>query len=107
MQRMSKDLSKERLPLPEFVPSAARLLAITPFEIPDLPLARILCKHHVASAIDIGRDATLWPDLLHKLTQERLAGLGLRIPDGVVVDGLELPKSVQFLIVAEQITDCP
>ncbi|AXI01740.1 type I polyketide synthase [Aquirhabdus parva] len=103
MQRMSKDLSKERLPLPEFVPSAARLLAITPFEIPDLPLARILCKHDVASAIDIGRDATLWPDLLHKVTQEHLAGLGLRIPDGVVVDGLELPKSVQFLIVAEQV----
>jgi acyl transferase domain-containing protein/NAD(P)H-dependent flavin oxidoreductase YrpB (nitropropane dioxygenase family) len=81
-------------------PDLFRILAITPFERADLALARALWRQQAAVAIDLGRDPQRWSPLLVSLAGERAAGLGLRIPDGVAVEGLTLPPSVRFLIVA-------
>jgi acyl transferase domain-containing protein/NAD(P)H-dependent flavin oxidoreductase YrpB (nitropropane dioxygenase family)/NAD(P)-dependent dehydrogenase (short-subunit alcohol dehydrogenase family)/acyl carrier protein len=75
-----------------------RILAITPFERPDLALARVLLRQQVAVAIDIGRDALAVPALLQRIASENVTGLGLRIADLDVGD-LALPATVQFLIV--------
>ncbi|WP_051361928.1 type I polyketide synthase [Solimonas soli] len=81
-----------------------RLLAITPFERPDLSLARAWLRHGGAAAVDIGRDAAAWPALFDALVREASAtgasnGLGLRVADGIVPPDVALPRSVQFLVV--------
>jgi hypothetical protein len=40
-----------------------RFLAITPFERPDVRLARALRRQQTAVAIDIGHDKKVWPGL--------------------------------------------
>jgi acyl transferase domain-containing protein/NAD(P)H-dependent flavin oxidoreductase YrpB (nitropropane dioxygenase family)/acyl carrier protein len=76
-----------------------RTLAITPFERPDLALARALWRQNCAVAVDIGRDPALWPELLGALARDPVrSGLGLRVPDGVALTGLVLPHAVQFLV---------
>jgi len=77
------------------------VLAITPYEIPDLTLLQVLCRLRVPTAIDLGRDQAQWPRLLTAL--DTLGGqsyLGLRVPDAVRLDGLELPPTVRFVITA-------
>ncbi|WP_299691095.1 type I polyketide synthase [Hydrocarboniphaga sp.] len=88
-------------------PERFRILAITPFERPDLALARSLSRQQVAVAVDIGRDAQTWPTLLSRIAAEPAAGLGLRIPDGVKLGELALPASVQYLIVAGTADNLP
>jgi len=85
-------------------PFSAPILAITPFEVIDLPLARILCRHGVTTAVDMGRNPLLWPALLQDLAAERSLDVGLRIPEGVCIADLILPSAVKFLIVAEHVT---
>ncbi len=84
-----------------------RILAITPLERADLPLARILWRQDVAVAIDIGRDSRAWPVLLAALATERAEGLGLRLPEGVDLPDLALPESVRFLVVAGDVDAIP
>ena len=76
-----------------------RLLAITPFERPDLPLARLICRHGAATAIDLGRDPAVWPALWAQLMNEQSLGLGLRLADGVAAPQLSLPSSIGFVVV--------
>ncbi|TAM31105.1 MAG: hypothetical protein EPN60_04475, partial [Nevskiaceae bacterium] len=75
-----------------------RLLAITPFERPDLPLARALARQGVAAALDLGRDPATWPALFAQLAQERGAGFGLRIADGLDLGALVPPACISFLM---------
>lgn len=75
-----------------------RLLAITPFEQPDIALASLLCRQGIAAAVDLGRDTQAWPALLEKLAGEQSAGLGVRIPEVADTTALTLPDNVQFLI---------
>ncbi|WP_162932350.1 type I polyketide synthase [Solimonas sp. K1W22B-7] len=97
---MSKpEASSTAAPAQVFDAQWFRILAITPFERADLALARALWRQKAAAAIDLGRDPQQWPGLLAALARERSAGLGLRIPDGIALQGLELPASVGFLIV--------
>ena len=85
-----------------------RVLAITPFERPDLSLARACARHGAAVAVDLGRDAEAWPALLTALARERLPGLGLRIADGVTLPPQLLPpETVRFLIVGDVTVDLP
>ena len=78
--------------------SFSPLLAITPFERPDIALARSLRRHGCAAAVDIGRRPEAWPALFDALSRERAPGLGLRLPDGVDVAGLTPPAGVRFVI---------
>ena len=75
-----------------------RFLAVTPFEQPDLSLARALWRQNIAAAINIGRRPAAWPALLAAISNESAPGLGLCIPDGVDVGDLELPRNLRFLI---------
>ena len=76
-----------------------RLLAITPFERPDLPLARLLARQEVAVAVDLGRDPQHWPALWARLAAEQAQGLGLRLADGVIAPDAPLPSSIGFVVV--------
>ena len=84
-----------------------RLLAITPFERTDLPLARSLARYDVAVALDIGRNADAWPALWNELSRDQTPGLGLRIPDNVELGDLTLPVQIQFLIVDGDLARLP
>ena len=84
-----------------------RLLAITPLERTDLPLARALARYDVAVALDIGRNAQDWPALWAQLANERTPGLGLRIADEVTPLNATLPPSISFLIVDGDLTRLP
>ena len=81
-------------------PEGLRFLAITPFERPDLLLARALLRQRVAVAVDIGRDPRAWPALFADLASLNSPLLGLRIPDHVSVDLAQIPASIGFLIMA-------
>jgi len=76
-----------------------RLLAITPLERADLPLAQTLARHDVAVALDIGRNAQDWPALWSQIASERTTGLGLRIADDVTPLSNALPHNISFLVV--------
>jgi len=76
------------------------LLSITPFERPDIRLARALLQAGSAVAIDCGRDESLWPELYAEFSRGGLTGAGIRFPEGVALDAFELPAQVGFLIVA-------
>ncbi|PTU33008.1 type I polyketide synthase [Stenotrophobium rhamnosiphilum] len=84
-----------------------RLLAITPLERADLPLARTLARHDVAVALDIGRKPQEWPSLWAQIAQDRTSDLGLRIADGVDVSDLALPHNISFLIVDGDLSRLP
>lgn len=101
----AKPAVAERLFGPQ--PERFRLLAVTPFERPDLALARVLSRQQVAVAIDIGRNALAWPALLQRIASERGPGLGLRIADGLDIGELQLPASVQFLVVSGEGRELP
>ncbi|SEQ05434.1 Acyl transferase domain-containing protein [Solimonas aquatica] len=78
------------------------LLALTPFEHPDLPLARALRRHRLPVVIDLGRVPEAQSALLGALARERgAAAFGLRIPEGVSLAALTPPAGVAFLLIAE------
>ncbi len=96
----------ERLKHPHPVtPESLRLLGITPFERPDRVLARAFCRQNAAVAIDLGRNAALWPEVFGFLTQaagidgtERVRGvLGIRIPDHVDIQPNDIPVEAHFV----------
>ncbi|PPE72943.1 hypothetical protein C3942_16105 [Solimonas fluminis] len=91
---------------PSFDPQRFGILAITPLERADLPLARALSRQQVAVAIDLGRDPAGWGPVLAALSRERSAGLGLRLPDGVAAGSQELPAAADF-VVADATAELP
>jgi acyl transferase domain-containing protein/NAD(P)H-dependent flavin oxidoreductase YrpB (nitropropane dioxygenase family)/NADP-dependent 3-hydroxy acid dehydrogenase YdfG len=98
--RKRTELKTEPAALPRLAGGAERyrLLAITPFERADLPLARALARQGVAAALDLGRDPAAWPALFAQLARERGADFGLRLADGVDLGELTPPACVSFLI---------
>ncbi len=80
-------------------PESLRILGITPFERPDLSLARAFCRQGAAIAIDLGRDSQRWPEIFSFLAKtnghvNRTAQpihAGLRVPDHVALR----PEDVQ------------
>jgi acyl transferase domain-containing protein/NAD(P)H-dependent flavin oxidoreductase YrpB (nitropropane dioxygenase family)/NAD(P)-dependent dehydrogenase (short-subunit alcohol dehydrogenase family)/acyl carrier protein len=86
-----------RIPAPALrQPERFRLLAVTPLERADLSLARALARQQVAVAVDAGRDPAQWPGLWRALERER--GLGLRVADGVSLEGQPVPAGIEFLV---------
>ena len=81
-----------------FDPQRFGILAITPLERADLALARALWRQQAAAVIDLGRDPARWPAILASLATERGPGLGLRLAETAVPEGLALPASVGFLV---------
>lgn len=78
--------------------SALRLLAISPFEKPDLVLCRNWTKHGAAAAVDVGRDSSLWPDLFEKVQRDRSGILGVRVPEHVSLTPDQVPENVAFVV---------
>ncbi len=87
--------------------SRFRLMALTPLERADLPLARLLWRHDVATAIDLGRDRLAWPGLLAALAAERSPCLGLRVAEGLDLSGLTLPASIGFVVAGGDLIALP
>jgi acyl transferase domain-containing protein/NAD(P)H-dependent flavin oxidoreductase YrpB (nitropropane dioxygenase family)/NAD(P)-dependent dehydrogenase (short-subunit alcohol dehydrogenase family)/acyl carrier protein len=84
-----------------------RLLAITPFERSDLPLARALLRHNAAVALDIGRNPQDWPRLWQSLERETSSALGLRVPDQVELQDRALPSSIAFVVCGGELDRLP
>jgi acyl transferase domain-containing protein/NAD(P)H-dependent flavin oxidoreductase YrpB (nitropropane dioxygenase family)/NAD(P)-dependent dehydrogenase (short-subunit alcohol dehydrogenase family)/acyl carrier protein len=81
---------------------AAPFLAITPFERPDLSLARAFERHGAAVAVDVGRNRAHHPQVLEALRPLCLrscsGAVGVRIPDHVAIAPHHLPAEVGFVI---------
>jgi acyl transferase domain-containing protein/NAD(P)H-dependent flavin oxidoreductase YrpB (nitropropane dioxygenase family) len=79
-------------------------LAITPFERPDLSLARALQRHRTAVAIDVGRDRSRHAQILESLrpiwARSPNGTVGIRIPDHVAISPHQLHGEVGFAIVS-------
>ncbi len=79
-------------------------MGITPFERPDLALARAFCRQQAAVAIDLGRDPVHWPAVFSFLTQEnsrqvgRPAFCGVRVPDHIALRPEEIPELAAFVV---------
>jgi acyl transferase domain-containing protein/NAD(P)H-dependent flavin oxidoreductase YrpB (nitropropane dioxygenase family)/NAD(P)-dependent dehydrogenase (short-subunit alcohol dehydrogenase family) len=82
------------------VPERFRFLAITPFERPDLQLARALLRQQATVAVDIGRDPLQWPTLFAGLACQPSPFLGIRVPDGLDPGLLAIPESIGFVVMA-------
>ena len=81
------------------------VLAVTPFERPDVSLARALLRHGAAVAIDLGRDESRHPQTLKTISALRPSGhagaVGLRIPDHIDISPERVPRNVDFVVLAE------
>ncbi len=77
-----------------------QLLAITPCEFSDIPLARALLRHGASVAVDIGRDETRWPQLFAGLQTIPLRNCGVRIPDHIQIDPIQIPAALSFVVLA-------
>src|ERR1700730_2662930 len=64
-------------------------LAITPFERPDLSLARALQRHGTPVAVDVGRNSSRHAQILDSLrplcSRSPMGAVGIRIPDHVAI----------------------
>lgn len=87
---------------PQMVPDAWRLLGVTPFERPDLQLARAFHRQHAALALDIGRESECWPALWDFLAELDSPYCGLRIPDHVELDAADVPATCAFVILTAE-----
>ncbi len=76
------------------------VLAITPFECPDLQLAFALAKQDCVATIDIGRDEKGWAEIFSQLDAANLPNIGIRIPIPVGPYPTDLPeRGVSFIVV--------
>ncbi|HEY3698406.1 MAG TPA: beta-ketoacyl synthase N-terminal-like domain-containing protein, partial [Spongiibacteraceae bacterium] len=76
-----------------------RLLAITPCEYPDVPLAQALLRYSGAAAVDIGRNPARWPQLFSQIEKNHSSYLGIRIADHVEITAAQVPESVGFVVI--------
>lgn len=84
---------------PDLLTQRFRTLAITPFEQPDLRLARALARLDVATAIDLGRDPLAAAATLAALAATALRGCGLRLADTLTPPDVPLPEAIAFLVI--------
>ena len=77
-------------------------LAITPFERPDLSLARAFERHGAAVAVDVKRNSSRHSQILDELSplrsRSRTGAVGIRIPDHVAIAPQHLPGEVGFVV---------
>jgi acyl transferase domain-containing protein/NAD(P)H-dependent flavin oxidoreductase YrpB (nitropropane dioxygenase family)/NAD(P)-dependent dehydrogenase (short-subunit alcohol dehydrogenase family)/acyl carrier protein len=77
-------------------------LAITPFERPDLSLARALERHGTAVAVDVGRNGSRHEQILESLrplcSRSLTGAVGIRIPDNVTIAPQQLFGEVGFVV---------
>jgi acyl transferase domain-containing protein/NAD(P)H-dependent flavin oxidoreductase YrpB (nitropropane dioxygenase family)/NAD(P)-dependent dehydrogenase (short-subunit alcohol dehydrogenase family) len=77
-------------------------LAITPFERPDLSLARAFERHGSAVAVDIGRNSSRHAQILESLRplciRSAIGAVGVRIPDHVAIAPQQLFDEVGFVV---------
>jgi len=71
-----------------------RVICLSPLERPDIGIATAARAAGAIGVVDLGRD----PGRARLALAQLPAGVGVRIPDGVVVD---LPRSVELVIVGE------
>lgn len=88
-------------------PERFRIIAINPFEIPDLPLIQALSRRGVAAVLDIGRDASAWPELWARLEKMAAGSIGLRIPDHVDINNIKIPDAVGFAVISGLLEEIP
>jgi acyl transferase domain-containing protein/NAD(P)H-dependent flavin oxidoreductase YrpB (nitropropane dioxygenase family)/NAD(P)-dependent dehydrogenase (short-subunit alcohol dehydrogenase family) len=85
-----------------FGPDAFSFLAITPFERPDLSLARALARHGSAVAVDVGRNSSRHAQILDMLgplcSRSPIGAVGIRIPDHVAIAPQQLIGEVGFVV---------
>ncbi|VUD47119.1 Phenolphthiocerol synthesis polyketide synthase type I Pks15/1 [Thalassocella blandensis] len=82
--------------------SAMRLLAISPFEKPDVALCRKWVKQGAVAAVDLGRDSSKWSDVFAKISQDNSGLLGVRVPDAVNISAKELPLNTAFVVLTAE-----
>src|SRR5258708_6935501 len=77
-------------------------LAITPFERPDLSLARAFQRHGTPVAVDVGRDSSGHARILDSLrplcSRSPNGAVGIRIPDHVAIARQQLFGEVGFVV---------
>ncbi len=76
------------------------LLGLTPFEEPDPALCVALCRAGALGILDLGRDARLARSALAALAAQVPGEFGVRVPEGVSLDALDLPASVGAFLAA-------
>jgi 3-oxoacyl-(acyl-carrier-protein) synthase/NAD(P)H-dependent flavin oxidoreductase YrpB (nitropropane dioxygenase family) len=81
------------------------LLAITPFERPDLSLARAFDRHGAAVAVDLGRNRSRHAQVLEALgplcARSSARTIGIRLPDQVQIAPAQAPAGVGFVVLGE------
>ncbi len=78
--------------------STLQLLAISPFEKPDLSLCINWSRNGCIAAVDIGHDSTRWSDVFAFVSRNNNTLLGLRIPDQVSFQPELIPANTPFVI---------
>ena len=77
-------------------------LAITPFERPDLSLARALQRYGTPVAVDVGRNCSRHAQILDSLrplcSRSPMGAVGIRIPDHVAIARQQLFGEVGFVV---------
>ena len=79
---------------------SATIIAITPFEHPDVPVVRAATRAGALGVLDVGRDAAIARAALAELAACGEAPVGLRVADAAVLDGLALPACVRTIVAA-------
>lgn len=79
---------------------SATIIAITPFEHPDVPVVRAAIRAGALGVLDVGRDAAIARAALAELAACNEAPVGLRVADAAVLDGVALPACVRTVVVA-------
>jgi acyl transferase domain-containing protein/NAD(P)H-dependent flavin oxidoreductase YrpB (nitropropane dioxygenase family) len=84
-----------------------QVIGLTPFERPDVPLVRALCRTGARGLLDLGRDPAAARAALASLDSVDADGdeiasgeLGVRIPDGSEVDPAWLPAGVTLVVLS-------
>lgn len=96
------DFSSWKARVPALSSSALRLLAISPFERPDLSLARAALRHGAAVALNIGRDPAVWVELMAALGRFNSPHAGVCIPDHLDISPEELPQGLGFVVLSAE-----
>ncbi len=95
-------LATHRIAHPRF-----RILALSPFEVPDLRLARALQRQNVAAVIDAGRAAGGVARLFAGMAAAGGHHAGVRIADHVDVGDETLPPFIEFVVAAGDLSRLP
>ncbi|MCC7217974.1 MAG: SDR family NAD(P)-dependent oxidoreductase [Burkholderiales bacterium] len=82
------------------MPSLSRpIVAISPFETPDVAVVRAACRAGALGVLDVGRDPARARAAIADLASFGEDAVGLRVPDAAVLDGVALPPCVGAIVV--------